>query len=86
MEANMTTLVILIAPHRSGILSDLLAMSMVKKCIVHGCTNHEDQGSFEGDMCSPCYRIITTGKINPSDNWFVQKIQKLEEELECLKS
>ena len=71
---------------RSGIVYLYQVEKMEAKCIVHGCTNHEHQGSFEGDMCSPCHRMITTGKINPSTNWFVQKILKLEEELECLKS
>jgi hypothetical protein len=54
----------------------------MNRCIVYGCTNHKNQGSFEGDICTPCYRMITSGKINPSDNWFVQKIQKLEKGLE----
>jgi hypothetical protein len=26
--------------------------------------------------------MITTGRINPSDNWFAQKIQKLEKALD----
>jgi len=25
------------------------------KCIVHGCSNHADQGRFVGEMCSPYY-------------------------------
>jgi hypothetical protein len=34
-----------------------------KKCIVHGCENHSDQGQFIGDLCMPCHMMITTGKI-----------------------
>lgn len=40
------------------------------KCIVHGCTNHENEGGFVGDICSPCYNIITTGNITPTNAWF----------------
>ncbi len=34
---------------------------MTDKCIVHGCQNHKHQGSFEGGLCAPCYRMLTTG-------------------------
>lgn len=33
------------------------------KCIMKGCTNHQDQGEFRGDLCLPCYNNVTTGKI-----------------------
>jgi len=34
----------------------------VKKCIVLNCVNRSDQGIFVGDLCSPCYEFITSGK------------------------
>lgn len=39
------------------------------KCIVHGCSNYAHEGAFVGDMCSPCYRAITTGNIGPTDSF-----------------
>jgi len=39
------------------------------KCIVHGCTNHENEGGFNGDICSPCYKMITTGDIGPTNSF-----------------
>ena len=33
-----------------------------KKCIALGCKNHENEGGFVGDLCSPCYNMITTGE------------------------
>jgi len=35
---------------------------MTDKCIVYGCQNHKHQGSFEGDLCAPCHRMLTTGE------------------------
>ncbi len=42
-----------------------------QQCIVHGCTNKKHEGIFVGDICMPCYEIITTGKICPSRNFIV---------------
>ena len=28
------------------------------KCKVDGCTNHSDQGQFEGEVCKPCYMFL----------------------------
>jgi len=39
------------------------------KCIVKGCTNRSTEGTFVGDICSPCYEMITTGEIRPSNNF-----------------
>jgi hypothetical protein len=33
-----------------------------KKCIVMGCENHDDEGEFVGDLCSPCYKFVTSGR------------------------
>jgi len=35
-------------------------------CIVKGCKNQKHQGNFEGDICSACHSILTTGKPNPT--------------------
>ena len=44
------------------------------KCIVHGCSNHSEEGEFVGDMCKPCHDMITTGRADkPSDN-FIHKL------------
>jgi dCMP deaminase len=45
---------------------------MNDKCIVTGCENHKHQGRFVGDMCSPCYDMITTGKIGPTTSFLNQ--------------
>ncbi len=34
------------------------------KCIVSGCTNHAHEGRFMGDLCSPCYTMLTSGTIS----------------------
>lgn len=39
---------------------------MSKKCIVKDCVNETGQGAFVGDLCLPCFKIITTGKPNPT--------------------
>ena len=33
-----------------------------KKCIVMGCENHDDEGEFVGDLCSPCHKFVTSGR------------------------
>ena len=42
---------------------------LTAKCIVHGCTNRKGRGSFDGGICSPCYDMLTTGKLVPSDGF-----------------
>lgn len=44
---------------------------MDSKCIVFGCKNHSDQGSFIGDICKPCYKLITTGELSPQGTSFI---------------
>ena len=46
-----------------------------KKCIVYGCENYKGEGAFIGDICYPCYQMITTGSDNPSTN-FIHKLFK----------
>ena len=33
-----------------------------QKCVVQGCENHKHEGSFNGDLCSPCYQFIAHGE------------------------
>ena len=40
-----------------------------RKCIVYGCKNHESEGGFVGDLCTPCHTMITTGELMPSDSF-----------------
>jgi len=43
------------------------------KCAVYGCKNYSHQGWFHGEACMPCWEMLTTGKIGPSDN-FIAKL------------
>ena len=52
---------------------------MRKKCIIKGCKNHKGEGGFIGDICFPCYKMITTGNINiMSDNFIKKLVNKME--------
>ena len=51
------------------------------KCVVKGCSNHRDEGKFVGEFCSPCYTMLTTGKVTPSPAWFVEEITNAKEEV-----
>ena len=43
---------------------------MSDKCIVFGCTNRKGEGKFVGDICAPCFHIITQGDTkHPSTNF-----------------
>ena len=33
-----------------------------QKCVVKDCKNHQHEGGFNGDVCSPCYQFIVHGK------------------------
>lgn len=39
-----------------------LAASKVRKCIIMGCANHTNEGTFVGDLCSPCHKFVTSGE------------------------
>lgn len=44
------------------------------KCIINGCDNYQAQGGFVGEICYPCYEMITKGNpSNPSNN-FIHKL------------
>ena len=46
---------------------------MPTKCIVKGCPNRQGEGMFEGVLCSPCHRMLTTGKIGHGET-FIHKM------------
>lgn len=48
--------------------------SLTDKCIVKGCENREHEGTFYGQLCAPCYRMLHTGEIKHGDT-FIHKIQ-----------
>ena len=48
------------------------------KCIVKGCTNHSNEGKFVGSLCMPCYHMLNTGEITPSNAWFAEEINNLK--------
>lgn len=45
-----------------------------KKCIIYGCTNKKNEGKFIGDICSPCYKMITEGKPENLSTNFIHKL------------
>lgn len=55
----------------------------IKKCLVLGCKNYSDAGTFVGDLCSPCYDMLTTGRVHKNNITFIgemnKKINLLEE-------
>lgn len=34
-----------------------------RRCIVTGCLNHTDQGTFVGELCLTCHRSLVSGEI-----------------------
>jgi hypothetical protein len=58
------------------------------RCIVFGCTNEKHQGSFVGDICSPCYKIITEGDTEQPSTNFIHALglqnKRLKAKLETL--
>lgn len=48
------------------------------KCIIDGCNNTKDQGNFVGDICSPCYELLTSGDLDKHKQGtsFIHKIKK----------
>jgi len=38
------------------------AASKARKCIVMGCANHANEGTFIGDLCSPCHAFVASGE------------------------
>lgn len=54
---------------------------MSDKCIIHGCPNHKNQGSFIGDMCAPCSNMLISGEPKFGVT-FIHKMRDRIEELE----
>lgn len=47
-----------------------------EECILHGCTNKKSEGNFIGDICVPCYKIITQGDLKQPSTNFIHKLAK----------
>jgi hypothetical protein len=43
-----------------------LASEMSKKCITKDCVNRVGEGTFVGDLCSPCHEFVAGGILNHS--------------------
>jgi hypothetical protein len=59
------------------------------KCIVKGCSNHKGEGTFIGDLCCPCYHMITTGRIGPSTSFLgdmATELKNVKEHLEAIRA
>lgn len=56
-------------------------MTVSDKCIVRGCKNHKHEGAFIGDLCSPCYLMLTSGDPKYGST-FVHNMRDRIEELE----
>lgn len=52
-----------------------------RKCLVFGCQNYTDQGLFIGPLCTPCYRMLTTGKIGAGAT-FIHKMFALLKDIQ----
>lgn len=48
----------------------------MEECIVKDCTNKKHEGEFVGDICGPCYKIITEGNLDQPSNNFIHKLAK----------
>lgn len=47
------------------------------KCLVRGCENHKHQGRFVGDLCGPCYTMLSTGEISLyGGDTFIHKLSR----------
>jgi hypothetical protein len=49
---------------------------MAVKCLVKGCQNHQGEGGFVGDLCSPCHRMITQGLVDEHGLTFIHALAK----------
>lgn len=41
------------------------------KCLVKGCKNNSEAGTFIGELCTPCHQMITTGDVHPKNITFI---------------
>lgn len=51
---------------------------MGNKCLVKGCMNIRHQGQFVGDLCAPCFRMLTTGELGCGDTFIHQLAAKIQ--------
>lgn len=49
------------------------------KCIVYGCKNHEGEGGFVGDLCTPCYTMLSTGVVHSKTDSFLAELNDYRE-------
>lgn len=55
-----------------------------RKCLVRGCENYSDAGTFVGDLCFPCHEMITTGQIHPTNITFIGVLSRECEQTRAL--
>jgi hypothetical protein len=46
------------------------------KCLVKGCHNRRDQGTFVGDLCAPCHEAIVGGHVRSPGCGFIGDMQR----------
>lgn len=52
----------------------------MKKCLVYGCPNHDNEERFVGNLCAPCHKMLTTGDIAIHNGNFISAMwQDLED-------
>ena len=51
------------------------------KCIVKDCPNHEHEGKFMGNLCSPCAEFIANGKTSMK-NLYSQAYRNVQKAVE----
>ncbi len=55
---------------------------MSDKCIVFGCVNRKGQGDFIGDICAPCFYMLTQGDIKQPSTNFIYTLAMEKRELD----
>ncbi|HSH51740.1 MAG TPA: hypothetical protein VK982_08445 [Bacteroidales bacterium] len=55
-----------------------------KKCLVEGCQNQSDQGTFIGDLCMSCHKTISLGWIRHGKTFIHDLKRKHDEYRDCL--
>ena len=45
-----------------------------EECKVFGCKNRKSQGRFVGNICCPCYDMITSGDASKMSKNFIKKL------------
>lgn len=53
------------------------------RCVVKGCQNDDQGGSFHGDFCTPCWETITTGRVGHGTT-FIHTLAQEKEKTERL--